>query len=81
MSYVARPQKWGETEYGTESGEIFWTADLSTGLQFDTGDNSLSDFETELQDAFDAWEAISGLNFTYVDDGSQDITVEVANVA
>ena len=75
MDYVARTQKWGDTEFGTESGEVTWGADLSSGLQTTNGTDQ-ADFQEALQDAFDAWEEVSGLNFTYV--GSADADIDVA---
>ena len=73
--YTARSQKWGDAEIGTESGEITWGANIISGLQYDTSRYDQSDFNDALQDAFDAWEAVSGLDFTYIGTGDADIDV------
>ena len=74
MYYSARDQKWGDTEFGTESGEITWSSNLDSSLQFNDS-YTFDDFHTALQDSFDAWEAISGLDFTYIGSGDADIDV------
>ena len=76
MYYTSYGTKWGDPDFGTESGQIFWSSDLTSGLQFGAGD-SVSEFDGTLQSAFDAWESVSGLDFTYVSSGASDITVIV----
>ena len=77
MDYSARNQKWGDSEIGTESGEITWSSNITSGLQYDTSRYDLDDFNNALQDAFDAWESVSGLDFTYIGTGDADIDVEM----
>lgn len=76
MYYTTYGTKWGNPDFGTESGEIFWSSDLTSGLQFGAGD-SVAEFDATLQMAFDGWEDISGLDFTYTSSGASDISVVV----
>ena len=76
MYYTTYGTKWGDPDFGTESGEIFWSSDLTTGLLFGAGD-SIAEFDATLQMAFDGWEDISGLDFTYTSSGASDISVVV----
>ena len=76
MYYTSYGTKWGDPDFGTESGQIYWSSDLTSGLRFGAGD-SVSEFDGKLQSAFDAWESVSGLDFTYVSSGASDITVIV----
>ena len=75
MSYNAGDYKWGENELGTPSGEIIWTSDLSSGLTFDDVDHDIEDFQAALQAAFDAWEDVSGVDFTYSSGSDGDVDV------
>lgn len=79
MYYNLFGPKWGDSTYGTDSGEITWTADFGSNFQFDGGDTQ-ADFDAALQDAFDAWEAVADINFTYVspDDTTTLIDIDVS---
>jgi len=76
MYYTTYGTKWGDPDFGTESGQIYWSSDLTSGLRFGAGD-SVSEFDGKLQSAFDAWESVSGLDFTNVSSEASDITVIV----
>ena len=65
MSYNIRSQKWGDPTRGTESGEIEWSLDLSGGLKMASG-FSMNDFTGAMQAAFDKWESVADIDFTYV---------------
>lgn len=79
MYYNLFGPKWGSSTYGTESGEITWTAEFGSNFQFDGGDTQ-ADFDAALQAAFDAWETIADINFTYVspDDTTTVIDIDVS---
>ncbi len=79
MYYNLFGPKWGSSTYGTESGEITWTAEFGSNFQFDGGDTQ-ADFDAALQDAFDAWETVADINFTYVspDDTTTPIDIDVS---
>jgi len=79
MYYEIYGRKWGDPDYGTESGEITWSADLGSNFQFDGGDTQ-AEFDAALQDAFDAWETIADIDFKYVSSGDADINVIVDEV-
>lgn len=74
MYYTVSGAKWGDTDFGTESGVITWGSNLDSSLQF-SGDYTSGDFDVALQDSFDTWEEISGLDFTFVSGGDADIDV------
>ena len=74
MSYNAGDLKWGDTTLGTPSGEITWSMDL-TGINFDTSLYSITDFETAMHDAFDRWEEVAAVDFTY--STASDVDVDV----
>ncbi|WP_198671173.1 Hint domain-containing protein [Oceanibium sediminis] len=63
MPYELSGYKWGDPTLGETGGKVYWSADLSSGLQYDPNLYSLSDFEDALRDAFQAWEDVAGINF------------------
>ncbi len=78
MSYNIRPQKWGDPTRGTESGEIEWSMDLSGGgLQMVSG-TSMGDYTGAMQAAFDRWEEVADIDFTYVGTAGGDVSVDMA---
>jgi hypothetical protein len=78
MSYAFLGYKWGVPDFGESSGEITWSADLSA-LSFNAAAYAFSDFETQLQDAFQAWEDIAAIDFTQVESGA-DVVVSVGTL-
>lgn len=79
MTYNLFGWKWGAADAGSDSGTIYWTGDiLSTEVRFDDRYTD-EDFATALQDAFQSWEDVSGLDFEYTTNSSlADITVDHA---
>ncbi|MEM6408965.1 MAG: matrixin family metalloprotease [Pseudomonadota bacterium] len=74
--------KWGEATLGTTSGKVYWTADFIDDLDFNSALYSESQFNGALQDAFDAWEDISGVDFEQTSNASlADITVGATALA
>lgn len=75
MTYAIRDMKWGEPVLGTDSGVVYWSADL-TGLKYDESLYSEQDFLDALQDAFQAWEDVCDVDFEMAPAGtSADIDV------
>ncbi len=79
MSYATYSQKWGDPTFGTPSGEIEWSMDLSGGLDIAAG-YSLQDLENATRAAFDRWEEVAGLDFTEVNSGA-DVTISTGYLA
>ncbi len=75
MSYDAGDLKWGSSTLGTSSGDITWTSDITSGLNYDTSLYDQSDFDAALQSAFDSWEAVAAIDFTYTASTSVDVDV------
>lgn len=75
MSYSAGDFKWGSATLGTPSGEITWTSSITSGLDYNTSLYNQSDFDDALQDAFDRWESVAAIDFTYT--ASADVDVDV----
>ncbi len=75
MSYSAGDVKWGSPTLGTSSGEITWTADISSGLIYDTSLYDQTDFDDALQAAFDRWEEVAAIDFTYSASTNVDVDV------
>ncbi len=73
MSYNTYPQKWGDPTFGTPSGEIEWSMNLSSGLRIASGYDR-QDLEDATRAAFDRWEEVAGLDFTEVSSGA-DVTI------
>ena len=65
------PLKWGSTTLGTESGRIGWAMDL-TGLDAADG-YAISDFETEVEEAFARWEDVANVDFGMVATSDADV--------
>ncbi len=80
MSYSAGDFKWGSATLGTSSGEITWTSDITSGLDYDTSQYDQDDFDTALQDAFDSWEAVAAIDFTYSASASVDVDVTMGSL-
>ena len=78
MSYSAGDFKWGSATLGTSSGEITWTSDITSGLNYNTSLYDQSDFDGALQDAFDSWEEVAAIDFTYSTSTNVDIDVDVS---
>jgi len=81
MSYSAGDLKWGSATLGTSSGEITWTSDLTSGLNYDTSLYDQSDFDDALQAAFDSWEEVAAINFTYTASTDVDVDVMMASLS
>ena len=77
MSYNIRDQKWGDPTQGTASGEIEWSMDLTGINKFSSG-TTLNDLAGAMQDAFDRWEEVANIDFTYVGSTGGDVTVDAA---
>ena len=79
MSYAFLGYKWGVPDFGAPSGEVTWSADL-TALPIDSmGGYDLTDFELELEAAFQAWEDVAAIDFTQVSSGG-DVQVMVGTL-
>ena len=65
MTFVRSGYKWGDTDWGGASGEVYWSIDSLDDLGFNDTLYDLSDFESALHDAFDAWEDVAAIDFTY----------------
>ncbi len=65
MPFLLSGYKWGTPAYGEASGPVYWSSDVSAanGLDYNTTSYSDANFNTEIQQAFDAWENISGVDF------------------
>lgn len=82
MTFALADLKWGTPTAGTESGTIYWSADLSDDLLFDETLYDRSDFEAALQEAFDTWEIVASVDFERADDPADaDLTVDMAPLA
>ena len=80
MAYVTAGYKWGNNAWGDSGGEVTWTMDGMPGLDMEAGYNP-SDYRHAIQDAFDAWENVADINFTYVDAASADISLSMESLA
>lgn len=80
MSYSAGDFKWGSATLGTSSGEITWTSSIASGLDYDTSLYDQSDFDGALQDAFDRWEEVAAIDFTYSASTSVDVNVSMGSL-
>ena len=76
---VPIPLKWGSTTLQTGSGTIEYTADL-TGLDF-SDSFTISDFYTEVDQAFARWEDVADVDFVKVTSGSADVSFGVGLLA
>jgi len=82
MTYSIAGRKWGSTSsWGRESGTIYWSAAIASGLQYDTGRYDLGDFQTALRDAFQAWEDVADVDFEEVAYGGGEVQVEMGPLA
>ena len=79
MDYNLFGWKWGSADAGSESGVIYWTGgvtteDIVTDSRYDD-----ADLEAALNDAFQTWEDVTGLDFEFTTNTSlADITVGAA---
>ncbi len=80
MSYSAGDLKWGPSTLGTSSGEITWTSDITSGLSYDTSLYDQGDFDDALQAAFDRWEEVAAIDFTYSASTSVDVDVMMGSL-
>ncbi len=81
MSYSAGDLKWGSATLGTSSDEITWTSDITSGLNYDTSLFDQSDFDDALQAAFDSWEEVAAVDFTYIASSSVDVDVMMGSLS
>ena len=81
MSYSAGDLKWGSSTLGSTSGEITWTSDITSGLDYDTSLYDQGDFDDALQAAFDSWEEVAAIDFTYTASTSVDVDVTMGSLA
>ena len=64
--------KWGEGEYGTPGGTVYWSFAETPGTGF-----VFSDYITDpayrdaIREAFQAWEDVADIDFVEVADGAQ----------
>lgn len=73
QSFVANEVKWGSSTPGSSGSIVTWSfATLNRSVQPDEVTYSAipSFFQDEVRAAFDAWEAVSDIDFLEVDDGS-----------
>ncbi|MGI9393864.1 MAG: matrixin family metalloprotease [Boseongicola sp.] len=75
MSYSAGNFKWGAATLGSSSGEITWTSDITSGLNYNTSLYDQGDFDDALQDAFDRWENVAAIDFAYSTSSNVDVDV------
>ncbi|MEM7471887.1 MAG: matrixin family metalloprotease [Pseudomonadota bacterium] len=74
--------KWGEATLGTTSGKVYWSADFIDDIDFNNALYSEAQFDTALEDAFQAWEDVSGVDFEEVASANDaDITVGATALA
>ncbi|MCY4333351.1 MAG: matrixin family metalloprotease [Litoreibacter sp.] len=74
--------KWGQATLGTSSGKVYWSSDFVDDLNYNTALYNDAQFENALQDAFDAWEGISGVDFEQASSANPaDISVGAAALA
>ena len=79
MSFVLLDRKWGQPAFGTASGTVTWGVADYSGLDFDSSQYSLADFDDALRSAFRTWENTSGIDFEYTSVvGNADVSVTVA---
>lgn len=82
MTFATADLKWGDPTLGTESGTIYWSADLSDGLVYDGSLYGTADFEAALQEAFDTWEMVASVDFERAaDPADADLTIDMAPLA
>ncbi len=82
MSFRVFDAKWGTPTQGTSGGQVTWAADLSSGLQFDSGAHNAADFDTALAQAFQAWEDVASIDFVQTTNfAAADITVTMGALA
>jgi len=67
MSFLLSGYKWGGSAGGSDSGAVTVAANLD-GLQFDTGAYTEDDFTEALNQAFNTWEAVAAVDFTFTSD-------------
>ncbi len=65
MPFALSGYKWGTPTYGEASGPVYWSSSVSAanGLDYNTTSYNDGNFDTEIQQAFQAWENISGVDF------------------
>lgn len=84
QSFVANEVKWGSSTPGTSAGVVTWSfATLNLSVQPDEVTYSAmpSFFQDEVRAAFDAWEAVSDIDFLEVPDASNvNIRVGVGSI-
>ncbi|MGI9389906.1 MAG: matrixin family metalloprotease [Boseongicola sp.] len=80
MSYSAGDFKWGSATLGSSSGEITWTSDITSGLNYNTSLYDQDDFDDALQDAFDRWENVAAIDFTYSASSNVDVDVTMGSL-
>ena len=82
MSFDIGTVKWGTPELGVESGTIYWSASLVSGLEYDEQLYDDEDFEEALVAAFDAWESVAAVDFEQASSPSEaDIDVFMTPIA
>ncbi|MEL6170146.1 MAG: matrixin family metalloprotease [Pseudomonadota bacterium] len=78
MSFAASGLKWGTPTLGEPSGTVYWSADIDTGINYNSALYSQSEFDQALADAFQAWEDVSGVDFEMASgSNSADISVSM----
>lgn len=84
QSFVLNQVKWGSSTPGTSGGMVTWsfaTSNLSVQPSDVTFQTMPVFFQDEVRAAFDAWQAVSNIDFVEVSDGSNvDIRVGVGAI-
>ncbi len=73
-----QPDKWGAPVLQTPSGTLTWYADLSE-LNIE-GAGNVSDFQTEIDEAFGLWQDVAAVTFVQSFTPGADITLSVARL-
>lgn len=72
MSYNLGEAKWGEGEFNTSGGVVYWSFATSPGSGFGfTGTITDNAYRTLIRDAFQSWEDVADIDFVEVADGNQ----------
>jgi len=77
MSFALNDVKWGGGDVGDSGGVVYWSSDLSGGLNFNGGLYDQSDFQDALEAAFQAWEDVADIDFQQAT-GGQTPNIEVS---